>query len=81
MTSVRQLDLWPEWLARLPWNGRSPRALTRSAMALFLRRKPQKADRFFVDPEQYDMFPAAKTGPPQYGGAPLLVPLDRRVDE
>jgi len=64
-------------LSRLPWEGKSPRSLTRGAIALFLRREPQKDDRFFVDPNQYDLFRAAITGRRQYGGAPLLIPFEQ----
>jgi len=71
----RQLDLWPGWLEALPWNGVSPRTLTRASKVLFLRRKPQKDERFFVDPCQADLFLEAITGPPQYEGAPSLLPL------
>ncbi len=70
-----QLDLWEGEVARLPWRGESPRALTRGAIALFLRREPQKDERFFVDPNQVDMFPVAIRGPRQYDGAPLLLPF------
>ncbi len=70
-----QLDLWEHEVAALPWRGVSPRVLTRGSKALFLRREPQKDDRFFVDPNQRDLFLAAITGPPQYGGAPLLLEL------
>ncbi len=59
----------------VPWGGRSPRSLTRVRKALFLRQEPQKDACFFVDQNQIDMFPEAIEGPPQYGGAPLLVPL------
>ena len=69
-------------LPRVPWEGKSPRALTRVNMSLFLRREPQKDDRFAVDPNQYDLFRAAIKGRPQYGGAPSLLPLPlvRRTD-
>ncbi len=73
-----QLDLWELEVGRLPWRGQSPRALTRVAMSLFLRREPQKDDRFFVDPNQIDLFLEAIPRPPQYGGAPLLLPLPGR---
>ena len=65
-------------LSSIPWGGQSPRALTQAAKALFLRREPQKDDRFFVDPDQFDLFHAAMKGPLQYGGAPSLLPLLRR---
>jgi len=68
----KQLDLWQEELDALPWQGRNPRALTRVAKSLFLRREPQKDDRFFVDPYQCDLFRAAKIRRPGYRGAPLL---------
>jgi len=73
-----QLDLWAREVARLPWNGQSPRSLTRVNKSLFLRREPQKDDCFFVDPDQYDLFRAAIPGRPQYGGAPTLLPLRPR---
>ncbi len=63
---------------RIPWGGQSPRSLTKINMSLFSRREPQKDDRFFVDPNQYDQFLAAITGRPRYGGAPSLQPLPRR---
>ncbi len=70
-----QLDLFEGEVARLPWRGRSPRDLTRVGLGLFLRREPQKDDRFFVDPNQVEMFPVAMRKPPEYQGAPLLRPL------
>ena len=59
----------------VPWDGRSPRDLTRGRMLLFSRREPQKPERFFIDGNQGDLFPAAIRGPLEYRGAPLLVPL------
>jgi len=70
---VRQLEL--PLFAGEPWAGRSPRVLTKGYIPLFLRRKPQKDERFFVDPEQLDLFRAAKRGPRRSAGAPLLIPL------
>jgi len=71
-----QLDLWQAELDALPWQGRSPgemaRVLTEERIALFLRREPQKDDRFFVDPNQLEMWPAATKAPWIYQGAPLL---------
>jgi len=72
--TYRQLDLWEAEVAALPWGGQSPRALTRAAKALFLRREPQKDARYVVDPDQSDLWlPAQKSL--VYDGAPLLVPL------
>jgi len=69
-----QLDLWEGEVSRMPWRGKSPRELTRGAIALFLRRKPQKDERFFVDPDQVDIWPAGVEGPRGCSpGAPLLV--------
>jgi len=68
-----QLDLFRD-VDALPWQGRSPRVLTRASRALFLRRKPQKDERFFVDPAQTDMFRRRqKKAPRIYRGAPLLL--------
>ena len=67
-----QLDLWEREVAVLPWRGQSPRSLTRVQMSLFLRREPQKDDRFFIDPNQVDMWPPAENAPGIYSGAPLL---------
>jgi len=67
-----QLDLWEPEVNALPWRGVSPRALTRAAKALFLSREAQKDDRFFVDPNQLDLFRAVRKRRPQYGGAPTL---------
>ncbi len=72
---MAQLELWELEVARLPWRGQSPRVLTKGHLSLFLRREPQKDDRFFVDPNQYDLFLAAIPGRPLYGGAPSLLPL------
>jgi len=77
MMNSPQLDLWQAELDELPWRGQSPRGLTRVAKSLFLRQEPQKDDRFFVDPNQYDLFREAKSGPPEYRGAPLLVSLEQ----
>ena len=65
-------------IAVVPWGGASPRELTRAYKSLFLRRKLQKDDCFFVDPNQYDLFRAAIRGRPQYGGAPSLLPVPRK---
>ena len=72
MKNSGQLELPLVWARNMPWQGASPRLLTRGAKGLFLRRKPQKDDRFFVDPDQFDLFRAAIKGRRRYGGAPLL---------
>ena len=73
-----QLDLFEGELSALPWRGRSPRSLTRVGLGLFLKRERRKDDRFFVDANQYDLFPEAIEGPRRYAGAPCLLPLKRR---
>ena len=70
-----QLDLWQAVLDAQPWQGKSPRELTRGYKALFLRREPQKDDRFLVGSFQHDLFHAAKEGSRRYAGAPLLFPF------
>ena len=59
-------------LKAVPWGGRSPRDLTRVGLSLFLRREPQKDDRFVVDRNQVDMWLPAEKAPWVYQGAPLL---------
>ncbi len=59
----------------IPWNGVSPRLLTKASKVLFLSQEAQKDDRFFVDPFQMDLFHEAIKKRHRYGGAPLLVPL------
>jgi len=42
----------------LPWDGVSPRFLTRGFIPLFLRQKPPSHEVFF-DPEQLELWPEA----------------------
>jgi len=58
-----------------PWGGKSPRSLTRAAMALFSRREPQKSmsELKLVVAREFDR---SKKGPPRYEGAQLLLPLE-----
>ncbi len=71
------LDLFPGE----PWNGRSPRALTRVGSGLFLRPEPPKATRCMVDPGQLEMWPSQgphrkrSVGRVVSAGAPSLLPL------
>ena len=72
-----ELDLFPG----VPWNGRSPRALTRCRNGLYLRPEPPGHEVFF-DPEQLELWqadrPHRKRGPRRRAaGAPLLVDLKR----
>ena len=74
-----QYDLFED-VERLPWQGRSPRFLTKAAKLLFLERERGEQERFFVDPNQYDCFRrrCRKKAPRVSRGAPLLVPLGMR---
>ncbi len=69
-----------EWLALgvglgLPWEGRSPRALTRGSKWAIFKQQGVKSMGDFVDPEQYDLWRRIKKAPRGYRGAPLLVPI------
>jgi len=78
-----QLDFWPAEVARLPWEGRSPRSLTltRFPRALFFKRERQEHERFFADPDQIDLFRSGVETLPGIRslGAPSLLPLPRRA--
>jgi len=63
----------------VPWDGRSPRVLTRGRSALFLRREPP-SHAVYVDPEQLDFWrrrsqATQRKKPPPTVGAPSLLPL------
>jgi len=60
----------------LPWGGQSPRVLTAAYARFTLKAQAAKDERFFVDPDQGDFFDEVPNGPPAYGGASLLLPLD-----
>ena len=68
-----KLGLWRDQ----PWDGLSPRALTRGYSFLFLRQKPPRHEVFF-DPEQLEFWPVDRATqmeepPPFLAGAPLLL--------
>jgi len=71
-----ELDLFPG----VPWDGRSPRGLTRVRISLFLRRKPP-GHEVYVDPAQLLLWPGGskaakrKKAPRKQWGAPPLLPL------
>ena len=58
--------------ARVPWAGRSPRALTRGYERFTLKAQADKSMGDGVDPEQYDLWLPIKKAPWKYQGAPLL---------
>ncbi len=61
--------------ARLPWSGRSPRALTKGYKRFILEAQATKGCPPFRDPDQFDLWLAAKKAPRVYRGAPLLLPF------
>jgi len=67
-----ELGLFP----RVPWEGRSPRALTRAGSGFILKTKVVVGDVFF-DRDQLWLPgmepPAQREGPRLYTGAPLLL--------
>ncbi len=67
-----QLDLWEDDVRKMPWRGISPRELTKSRLALFLRREPQKACAIWIDPDQLELALPVPKAPWVYQGAPLL---------
>jgi len=59
---------------KLPWNGRSPRDLTRVALSGIFKARAVKSVSEFVDADQGDLFEApAEEGPREFPGAPLLL--------
>ncbi len=74
-----ELALLDERLKRVPWNGRSPRDLTRGAELFIFQQRAEKSVRDFVNDDQGDLFEAPrKRAPADYAGAPLLLPFGRR---
>ena len=73
--------------SRVPWDGRSPRGLTKVAMgltnvpiALVFNREVAGHEVFFRDTNQVDLWPSEpafweKEPPHLWGGSPSLLPL------
>ncbi len=81
-TPVSELDLEGAGQLRLalfldePWDGRSPRALTRGYVGLIFKAQADKSVSGLVDPRQIEIWPTKKNGPPHvWGGSPSLLPL------
>ena len=65
---------------RIPWDGRSPRALTRVGLGLILKAQAKKSvSDFEIDLDRLDLFAGGIEGPPENPGAPLLSPLPWEV--
>jgi len=60
---------------RIPWEGVSPRALTKGASLLYLNREGPEDDRKRRSMGQYDFWLPNVKAPRFYRGAPLLLPL------
>ena len=70
-----ELDLFPGE----PWNGRSPRGLTKVQIGLFLGPEPP-GHEVYLDPEQLSLFDTSQGGHTEKRrrpavGAPSLLPL------
>ena len=75
MARGEQLSLFEGGLdtVRIPWDGRSPRALTQAAMNAIFKAQAEKSVSEFVDPNQCVLWPTGQSCPPVvYRGAPLL---------
>lgn len=73
MIAYVQLDLGlNDARVKIPWDGRDPRALTRGAKLLYLRREPGGVSPP-PDPRQLEMFIRHQAR--RYLGAPLLLKL------
>ena len=78
-----QLELFgPEEMRRIvvrvPWQGRSPRSLTRVAESLIFQSREKKCMSELISPLQYELWPINRA-PRQSLGAPSLLPLDLEV--
>jgi len=73
MCEQLELNLFPG----VPWNGRSPRVLTRGHLGLILKAKLGGESRFFADANQLELFErgARKARSPLSEGASPLLPL------
>ncbi len=79
MISREQLTLALDY-GGVPWYGASPRVLTRAHLGVILKAGAgEKDDRFFFDPDQFELFPVVKRKPPPSEGAPTLIPLPWEV--
>ncbi len=68
-------------IVRIPWDGRSPRALTSGYARFTFRAQAVKNTSGDIDSDQYDLFEARVEGPPPdlWEGAPTLLPLPWEV--
>ncbi len=57
----------------VPWEGRSPRELTRVGMSSIFQSREKECMSELISPGQCELWPIVKEGPPVRRGAPLLV--------
>ncbi len=72
---LRQLELFEVPVvdrSKLPWQGRSPRALTRGFERFTLKAQAAKSTSDFVSDDQFNLWLPMKKAPWKYQGAPLL---------
>ena len=69
-----QLELFAlrEVTVRIPWDGRSPRDLTRVNLEGIFKAQAVKSMSDFVSVDQCDLFETRQKSPRVYSGAPLL---------
>ncbi len=65
---------------RVPWEGRSPRGLTRGALMSIFKTQGAKSTSGLFVPGQIEIWPEVVKGLPASPGAPLLLPLKRRLN-
>ncbi len=76
-----QLDLFPEELralSRVPWEGRSPRSLTRGAVDFIFKPSGKKSMSDLLSPAQLEFWRRIEVPRGELPGAPLLLGLPKR---
>ena len=73
-----EFDLFPG----VPWQGRSPRVLTRGYLGVIFNQRGEKHERLFRDPNQLELWPTEQKAKARRAEAPsasTLLPLPRRL--
>jgi len=80
ITRGEQLSLFEGGLPalRIPWDGCSPRELTRAYNTFILKARAAKSTSAIIDPGQLELWPINEKAPWKYRGAPLLKGSPRR---